>query len=80
MKDNNITLTKTEMNDLNAFFEFQLDEEANYLAAFSIINFEILPTIALFNFIVRIVIVGSIENFGNKELQAQHLKSFCKLN
>ena len=35
MKDNNITLTKTEMNDLNAFFEFQLDEEANYLAAFT---------------------------------------------
>lgn len=31
----NITLTKTEANDLNTFFEYQLDEEANYLAAFT---------------------------------------------
>lgn len=31
----NITLTKTEKEDLNAFFQFQLDEEANYLAAFT---------------------------------------------
>ena len=29
------TLTKTEENDLNAFFQFQLDKEANYLAAFT---------------------------------------------
>lgn len=32
---NIITLTKTEKNDLNSFFEFQLDEEAIYLAAFT---------------------------------------------
>jgi ribosomal-protein-alanine N-acetyltransferase len=31
----NITLIKTAEDDLNAFFEFQLDEEANYLAAFT---------------------------------------------
>lgn len=35
MPTNNIILTETEKNDLNAFFEFQLDEEANYLAAFT---------------------------------------------
>ncbi len=35
MTNKNITLIKTEENDLNIFFEFQLDEEANYLAAFT---------------------------------------------
>jgi len=30
-----ITLTKSEEDDLNAFFQFQLDKEANYLAAFT---------------------------------------------
>ena len=35
MTNNNITLTKTEIDDLNTFFEFQLDKEANYLAAFT---------------------------------------------
>ena len=35
MAKNKITLTKTEKDDLNAFFQFQLDEEANYLAAFT---------------------------------------------
>lgn len=35
MTNNNITLTKTEKDDLNAFFQFQLDKEANYLAAFT---------------------------------------------
>lgn len=30
-----ITLTKTEKEDLNAFFQFQLDKEANYMAAFT---------------------------------------------
>lgn len=30
-----VTLTKTVAADLNAFFQFQLDEEANYLAAFT---------------------------------------------
>ncbi len=33
--NNRITLTKTEKDDLNAFFQFQLDKEANYLAAFT---------------------------------------------
>ena len=35
MTNNNITLAKTEKDDLNAFFQFQLDKEANYLAAFT---------------------------------------------
>ena len=35
MTNKNITLTKTEIADLNTFFEFQLDKEANYLAAFT---------------------------------------------
>lgn len=35
MTDNNITLTKTEKVDLNTLFQFQRDEEANYLAAFT---------------------------------------------
>lgn len=35
MTNHNITLTKTEKDDLNAFFQFQLDKEANYLAAFT---------------------------------------------
>src|SRR5687768_14667292 len=35
MTTQNITLAETELGDLNAFFQFQLDEEANYLAAFT---------------------------------------------
>ena len=35
MANNNITLIKTEEDDLNSFFQFQLDKEANYLAAFT---------------------------------------------
>jgi ribosomal-protein-alanine N-acetyltransferase len=35
MTNDNITLTETVKDDLNAFFQFQLDEEANYLAAFT---------------------------------------------
>lgn len=35
MENNNITLTKTEKEDLELFFQFQLDKEANYLAAFT---------------------------------------------
>lgn len=35
MTNNNITLTKTEKDDLNTFFQFQLDKEARYLAAFT---------------------------------------------
>lgn len=36
MATNNITLTETKPNDLAAFFGFQLDKEANYLAAFTL--------------------------------------------
>ncbi len=35
MIDDIITLTKTEKDDLNALFQFQIDKEANYLAAFT---------------------------------------------
>ncbi len=35
MSNHLITLTQTEADDLNAFFQFQLDSEANYLAAFT---------------------------------------------
>lgn len=35
MTNSNISLTKTEKDDLYIFFQFQLDEEANYLAAFT---------------------------------------------
>jgi [ribosomal protein S5]-alanine N-acetyltransferase len=35
MTNNIITLTKTEVDDLHTLFQFQLDKEANYLAAFT---------------------------------------------
>lgn len=35
MTHKNITLTETQKEDLNSFFQFQLDKEANYLAAFT---------------------------------------------
>lgn len=35
MTSHNITLTKTVAEDLESFFRFQLDPEANYLAAFT---------------------------------------------
>jgi [ribosomal protein S5]-alanine N-acetyltransferase len=35
MINNNITLTKTEADDLNILFQFQLDKEGIYLAAFT---------------------------------------------
>src|SRR6476661_3514990 len=35
MVKNHITLTKTEKEDLYIFFEFQLDDEAIHLAAFT---------------------------------------------
>jgi len=35
MTNYHLTLTITEKEDLNAFFQFQLDEEANHLAAFT---------------------------------------------
>jgi RimJ/RimL family protein N-acetyltransferase len=38
MTKTHITLTETEKDDLNAFFQFQLDKEANYVAAFTAKN------------------------------------------
>jgi len=35
MINKNISFSKTEKDDLNWFFNFQLDKEANYLAAFT---------------------------------------------
>ncbi len=35
MTNNNIQLTKTKKDDLPVLFQFQLDKEANYLAAFT---------------------------------------------
>lgn len=35
MTNDTITLTETKKEDLNAFFQFQLDKEASYLAAFT---------------------------------------------
>ena len=35
MEGNEILLRKTEISDLDFFFTFQLDDEANYLAAFT---------------------------------------------
>ena len=35
MQNNNIILTETEEKELSIFFQFQLDEEASYLAAFT---------------------------------------------
>ena len=35
MKNNYITLTETTKEDLNTLFQFQVDNEANYLAAFT---------------------------------------------
>ena len=35
MNEYNITLRKTEITDLDFLFIFQLDDEANYLAAFT---------------------------------------------
>ena len=73
---NNITLTKTEKDDLNAFFQFQLDKEANYLAAFTskdpndktayiekYTKFLTDPTINMQTIKVNDEIVGSIAKF-----------------
>lgn len=76
MASKNITLTKTEKDDLNEFFQIQLDEEANYLAAFTIIdpidkkgypekysNFLTDPTINMQTIKVNDEIVGSLVKF-----------------
>ena len=82
--DSEITLRKTEITDLEFFFLFQLDDEANYLAAFTskdskdktaylqkFSKFLNDPTIHMQTIIVENVIAGSIASFeldGKTEL------------
>jgi [ribosomal protein S5]-alanine N-acetyltransferase len=84
VEDSMITLTKTVKNDLESFFEFQLDEEANYLAAFTAIDpndkmayiekyskFLSDPTINMLTIRIGDKIVGSIAKFvmhGDSEI------------
>jgi RimJ/RimL family protein N-acetyltransferase len=76
MTKSNITLTKTVEDDLEAFFQFQLDKEANYLAAFTskdpnnktvyiekYTKFVTDPTIDMRTIKVNGVIAGSIAKF-----------------
>lgn len=76
MTNGNITLTETEKDDLNAFFQFQLDKEANYLAAFTAKNpndktaylekyGKLLsdPTVSMRTIKVNNVIAGSVSKF-----------------
>jgi RimJ/RimL family protein N-acetyltransferase len=76
MIDRNVTLIKTEKDDLNAFFQFQLDKEANYLAAFTAkdpndktayiekyTKFLSDPTITMRTIKVNDLIAGSIAKF-----------------
>ena len=84
MPNPNITLTKTEESDLSTLFQFQLDDEANYLAAFTdkdsrdkkayiakYSKFLFDPTINQQTIKIDGVIVGSIAKFviqGNTEV------------
>lgn len=76
MITNNLTLPKTEKEDLNSFFQFQLDKEANYLAAFTAkdpndktaylekyTKFLTDPTINMRTIKLNELIVGSIAKF-----------------
>ncbi|HEX8656142.1 MAG TPA: GNAT family N-acetyltransferase [Hymenobacter sp.] len=76
MAKSNITLVETEKDDLNTLFQFQLDEEATYLAAFMPKNFSDKsayiekytrfltdPTIHMRTIKVDNVIAGSIAKF-----------------
>ncbi|MGI4736253.1 MAG: GNAT family N-acetyltransferase [Janthinobacterium lividum] len=76
MLSNAITLTETSVDDLSIFYEFQLDEEANYLAAFTAkdsgdkiayiskyTRFLTDPTITMRTIKVNDAIVGSIAKF-----------------
>ncbi|OQP59443.1 GCN5 family acetyltransferase [Niastella vici] len=76
MNHNEITLRKTEITDLDSFFIFQLDDEANYLAAFTVKDpadkaaylqkyskFLNEPTINMQTIIVDNSIAGSIAGF-----------------
>jgi [ribosomal protein S5]-alanine N-acetyltransferase len=77
INDSKITLRKTEVSDLSFFFQFQqLDDEANYLAAFTqkdpidktaylqkYTKFVNDPTINMQTIIVENMIAGSIAKF-----------------
>src|SRR5687767_9581337 len=76
MPTTSVTLTETSVDDLNAFFQFQLDKEANYLAAFTskdpndkmayiekYAKFLTDPTINMRTIKVKGIIVGSIAKF-----------------
>jgi RimJ/RimL family protein N-acetyltransferase len=76
MTNLNITLTETVKDDLNAFFQFQLDKEAIYLAAFTpkdpndktayiekYTKFLTDPTINTLTIRLNNLIVGSIAKF-----------------
>lgn len=76
MTNYNITLTKTTLNDLETLFEFQLDTEANHLAAFTpkdptdkktymdrYSKFLTNPTINMMTIKIDKQIVGSISKF-----------------
>ena len=76
MTNDNITLIETEKGDLNAFFQFQLDKEANYLAAFTskdpsdktaymekYTKLLIDPTVNMRTIKVNEVIAGSVSKF-----------------
>jgi ribosomal-protein-alanine N-acetyltransferase len=84
MQNRQVTLRKTEKSDLEFLFEFQLDKEANYLAAFTpkdqltkeayiekFARFLVDPTINMQTILVGGSIVGSIAKFereGDAEL------------
>ena len=74
--DNEIILRKSEITDLEFFFKFQLDNEANYLAAFTAKDptdktaylqkyskFLNDPTINMQTIIVENIIAGSVSKF-----------------
>ena len=76
MKANQLKLKKTEQADLEILFQFQLDEEANYLAAFTptdqtdkaayikkFTRFLQDPTINMRTILVDEIIVGSVAKF-----------------
>ncbi|MFC6101658.1 GNAT family N-acetyltransferase [Olivibacter domesticus] len=80
----NIHLQKTEVSDLENLFQFQLDQDANYLAAFTpkdpankrayVEKYTKLlsdPTVNNFTIVVDGIIVGSVAKFvmeGNAEI------------
>lgn len=76
MPNLNITLTKTEKEDLDTLFQFQLDDDANYLAAFTpkdnynktayiekYLKFLSDPTINMRTIKINDEIIGSIAKF-----------------